>query len=195
MWAAGTPLQIGKPCPPDGQAWNPRTLIQVCWHCPATPSSSWATCLPVRPPAFRTVHAVWLWVPACTPACTPCTGTTLQLSAATLCPSILPLFKQACAPNQPCGAACSCPAAAPHCVSGRGQSVGQCSATPLLGAPTPQKRTQRFPANLIPSKPSLILANYCKQPVWPALVCVLHRMFDLPRHWLSSGRPVCRQLC
>lgn len=121
MWAAGTPLQIGKPCPPDGQAWNPRTLIQ------------------------------------------------------------------ACAPNQPCGAACSCPAAAPHCVSGRGQSVGQCSATPLLGAPTPQKRTQRFPANLIPSKPSLILANYCKQPVWPALNAVWNTPGSAPPRTSTQG--------
>ncbi|PRW20243.1 pathogenesis-related 5-like [Chlorella sorokiniana] len=44
MWAAGAPLQIGKPCPLDGQAWNPRTLIKNgVWNEPGRAPPSTAT--------------------------------------------------------------------------------------------------------------------------------------------------------
>ena len=164
MWSASARLQIGKPCPPDGQAWNPGMLIKVRsallqrqLRCKGQTARSPCTMhrLHESNDPSNERRRIHLWEP------TPCPP----------CPPNPP--KQACSPDEGCGATCSCPTSAPHCVAGRGQTVGRCSTTPLLGGTAPPKRAQRFPAHLIPNKPSLILANYCKQPVWPALVRVL----------------------
>lgn len=100
-----------------------------------------------------------------------------------------PTSKQACSPNEACGTTCSCPATAPHCVSPRGQTVGQCQAG-VFGVPAPQKRARRFPSRLIPAgKASLILANYCNKPVWPALVRAAGLCVGACLGGCSRGRP------
>lgn len=100
-----------------------------------------------------------------------------------------PTSKQACSPNEACGTTCSCPATAPHCASPRGQTVGQCQAG-VFGGPAPQKRARRFPSRLIPAgKASLILANYCNKPVWPALVRAAGLCVGAWLGGCSRGRP------